>query len=315
MVVVLLLVGVCLWTPSLPAQTESPFSIRVEAPEVVVPVVVLDRTHRVAAAGSYAELDEEITDLAVKDFHVYEDGVEEAVDDVTMELPRIRDVRDNISHHIEDSFTPRGTWSSPELWPQEDGVRLSPLATYLVSYAPPVSSRGSCHRIQVRVKRRHATVYSRDEYCNVRHPLTDPIGETKLGKQMEDYAESGVAEDFPVFVQAGTFAGSSDMGRVEIAVEFPWAAVKRRWVRVNLYAMVAVMGIVRNRNGTAVARLATWPARCHGIFIADRSRQTGRSWRNGNWRGFPVATKHKWSWPRETTNCKWWLRTAKNLGK
>ncbi len=128
MVVVLLLVGVCLWTPSLPAQTESPFSIRVEAPEVVVPVVVLDRTHRVAAAGSYAELDEEITDLAVKDFHVYEDGVEEAVDDVTMELPRIRDVRDNISHHIEDSFTPRGTWSSPELWPQEDGVRLSPLA-------------------------------------------------------------------------------------------------------------------------------------------------------------------------------------------
>ncbi len=42
-------VGACVcW-----AQTESPFAIRVEAPEVVVPVVVIDRSHRVATAGGF----------------------------------------------------------------------------------------------------------------------------------------------------------------------------------------------------------------------------------------------------------------------
>jgi hypothetical protein len=244
------------WAPAGGAQ-ESPFAIRVEAPEVVVPVVVLDRTRRVTSPGVYEELDEEITNLAVRDFHVFEDGVEQPVDDVSMEMPRIRDARDNISHHVEESYTPRGTWSSPDLWAQEDGVRLTPLATYLVSYTPPLTSRGSCHRIQVRVKRRHTTVYSRDEYCNVRHPLTDPIGGTKLGQRMEDFAESGELSGIPVWVQAGALlADDSKQGRVEIAMEFPWSSVKRKWVGVNLYGMVAVMGIVRNQDGTVVGRFS-----------------------------------------------------------
>ena len=222
-----------------------------------MPVVVLDRTRRVASSGVYEELDEEITDLAVRDFHVYEDGREQVVDDVSMELPRIRDAQDNISHHIEESYTPQGTWSSQDLWPQEDAVRVTPLATYLVSYTPPATSRGSCHRIQVRVKRRHITVYSRDEYCNVRHPLTDPLAGTKLGKRMEDYAESGELGAIPLYVQAGALlAGDSKLGRVEIAMEFPSSAVKRKWAGVNLYAMVAVMGAVRDRNGTVVARFS-----------------------------------------------------------
>jgi len=239
------------------AQAESPFAIRVEAPEVVVPVVVVDRTGRIAAPGSYEEWDEEVTDLAVKDFHVFEDGVEQDVNDVSMELPRIRDARDNISHHVEASYTPRGTWSSPDLWPQEDGVRLTPLTTYLVSYTPPATSRGSCHRIQVRVKRRHATVYSRDEYCNVRHAGSDPIAGMKIGKLLEDFAETGAAGSFPVFLQEGSLrVGHSNKGRVEIAVEFPASAVKRRWARVNLYAIVAILGMVRDRDGNVVGRFS-----------------------------------------------------------
>jgi len=239
------------------AQTETPYTIRVEAPEVVVPVVVLDRSHRLATATSYEELDEEITDLSIRDFHVLEDGVAQTIDTITMEMPRIRDVQDNVSHHIEYSFTPRGIWASPDLSPAfGTSQRLSPSATYLVAYTPPASSRGSCHQIKVRVTRRHATVYARDEYCNVSHPLSDPIGGTKIGKQMQNYAESGNKGTFPVFVQAGSYVDDLSVNRVEIAVEFPPGAVRRKWAGVNLYAMVAVLGVVRDKNGTVVARFS-----------------------------------------------------------
>ena len=216
------------------AQTETPNVIRVETPEVVVPVVVLDRSHRTVSATTYEELDEEVTDLSVKDFHVFEDGVEQTIDTIAMESPHIRDVQDNVSHHIEYSFTPRGIWMSPDLPSSGGGAqRLSPLSTYLVTYTPPASSRGSCHQIRVRVRRRHTTVYARNEYCNVKHPLSDPIGETKLGKEMQHYADSGAKGEFPVFVQAGSYVANAN--RVDVAVEFPANGIRRKWAGVNLY--------------------------------------------------------------------------------
>jgi len=244
------------WGGSVGAQTESPFAIRVEASEVMVPVVVLDRTHRGWNGNRREELDEEITSLAIRDFRVMEDGVAQHVDHVALELPRVRDVQDNLSHHIENSYTPRGVWASADLWPQEGGPTLSPLATYLVSYTPVPSSSGSCHRIQVQVKRRHATVYARDEYCNTKHPLTDPLGGTKLGQRMEEFANSGEEGDIPVAAQAGWLLGDAEKSRVEVAVEFPPSALKRKWQKVNLYATVALLGVVRERNGNIVARFS-----------------------------------------------------------
>jgi len=238
------------------AQTESPFAIRVEAPEVVVPVVVLDRTHRGWDGSRREELDEEVTGLAIRDFRVSEDGVAQHINNIALELPRVRDVQDNLSHHIETSYTPRGMWASPDLWPQAGGPTLSPIATYLVSYTPPPTSGGSCHRIQVQVKRRHATVYARDEYCNTRHPLTDPLGGTKLGQRMEEFAGSGQEGDIPVAAQAGWLLADVGKNRVDVAVEFPPGAFKRKWVKVNLYATVAVMGVVRDKDGKIVARFS-----------------------------------------------------------
>ncbi len=239
------------------AQTESPFTIRVEAPEVVVPVVVIDRSHRVATGGGFAEMDEKVTDLSPGDFRVFEDGVEQPIDSVALELPRIRDVQDNVSHHMEDSFTPRGIWASPDLWPPSGaGPSLSPLTTYLISYAPPASSGDACHRIRVQVKRRHVVVYAREEYCNTRRPLSDPVGGTKLGKRMEEFADAGESGEIPVAVQAGFVNGDAERGRMDVAVEFPWSALKRKWAGVNLYATVAVMGVVRDKNGLVVARFS-----------------------------------------------------------
>jgi hypothetical protein len=239
------------------AQAQSPFAIRVEAPEVVVPVVVIDRSHRAATRAGFVEMDEEVTDLSPRDFRVFEDGIEQPIDNVGLELPRIRDVQDNVSHHIEDSFTPRGIWASPDLWPPSGaGPSLSPLRTYLISYAPPASSGDACHRIRVQVKRRHSVVYAREEYCSTGRPLSDSIGGTKLAKGMEEFADTGEDGEIPVAVQASFLQGAGDHGRIDVAVEFPWGALKRKWVGVNLYATVAVMGVVRDKNGIVVARFS-----------------------------------------------------------
>ena len=65
------------------AQTQSPFAIRVEAPEVAVPVVVLDRTHfQKLTETTLEELDEEVTDLSAEDFRIYEDGVKQEIRNV-----------------------------------------------------------------------------------------------------------------------------------------------------------------------------------------------------------------------------------------
>ena len=240
------------------AQSESPYTVRFEASEVVVPAVVLDRTHiHIVAQTTFEEVDEEITNLTAGDFHVFEDGVERPVHNVSLELPHILDVQDNVSRHLEYSFTPAGIWSSPDLWPSSaprPALHLLPI--YLVSYEPPLSSRGSCHRIQVKVKRRHATVYARDEYCNVRHSPSDPLAGTDLGQQMERFAHSRDYGQFPVSLQVGSLTNNSDETRTDVAVKFPWIAIKREWHHVNLRAMVAILGVLSAKNGDTVARFS-----------------------------------------------------------
>jgi hypothetical protein len=251
-------------TPSIAAaQFAFPNVIRVEAPEVVVPVVVLDRSHfRMAADHTFEELDEEITDLSVNDFHVFQDGVEQRIQSVSVEQPRVWDVQDNVSHHLEESFTPRGIWSSADLRPRATlGSFFSPRGMYLVSYAPPTSPEGICHQIKVKVKRRHATVYARQEYCSTKHPLSDPLNGTTLGRQMENFALSSATDSqtsaFPVSVQAASLFGNSTANRVDVAAEFPASAIKREWHGVNLRASVAILGLVFDKQtGVVVARFS-----------------------------------------------------------
>jgi hypothetical protein len=82
---------------------------------------------------TFEELDEEITDLSVHDFHVFQDGVEQRIQSVSVEQPRVWDGQDNVSHHLEESFTPRGIWSSADLRPRAIRVRPFLLAVCISS--------------------------------------------------------------------------------------------------------------------------------------------------------------------------------------
>jgi hypothetical protein len=243
--------------PVAPAAVVDRSPIRVKALEVVVPVVVLDRSHFRMDRDSLYQEDEVISGLSQDDFQVFEDGRPRPIQRVALDVPRIRDVHDNISHHLEYSTTPRGIWSSPDLRPQSGmGSGVSPFSVYLVSYIPALSPDGVCHQIKIKVKRHHATVYARESYCNTPHPLTDPLKGTALGGEMERVAGSAQNGTFPVSAQASALIGAGGANETEIAVEFPWSAVKRKWKGVNLYANVAVMGIIYDQDGAEVARFS-----------------------------------------------------------
>jgi hypothetical protein len=243
--------------PVAPATAVDRSPIRVKALEVVAPVVVLDRSHFRMDRDSLFQEDEVISGLSQKDFEVLEDGQQRPIQRVAIDVPRIRDVRDNVSHHLEYSTTPRGIWSSPDLRPQSVmSSGISPFSVYMVSYIPAPSPDGVCHQIKVKVKRHHATVYARESYCNTAHPLTDPLKGTELGGEMERYAGSNQDGNFPVSAQASPLLGAGGANEMEIAVEFSWSAVKRKWKGVNLYANVAVLGRIYNQDGAEVARFS-----------------------------------------------------------
>lgn len=259
------------------AQSEGPSAIRVETREVVVPVFVVDKSN-IRKLGApwqfgtthYEERDEEITGLTAKDFHVFEDGVEQQIQNVAVELPRVWNVSDDVSRHIESSCTPRGIWASPDLSSQL-GSTLWLLHSYLVSYVPPPSSpEGSCHRIKVKVDHRNATVYARDEYCKTKNEVYDQVEATALGRRMEDYADSGKQGKIPVAVQVGSLFGNSDANRVEVAAEFPSNSLMRRWNDVKLDATIAVLGMLYGKNGALAARFSD--VACHPAVFGDAYR-------------------------------------------
>jgi hypothetical protein len=259
------------------AQSEGPSAIRVETREVVVPVFVVDKSdvHPVGepwhiGTTYYREWDKEITGLEAKDFHVFEDGVEQPIQNITVEMPRVWNVSDNVSRHIESSCTPKGVWISPDLSPNL-GSTLWLLHVYLVSYVPPPSSpEGSCHQIKMKVDHRNATVYARDEYCKTKNALYDQVEGTKLGEKMEGYVDSAKHSRFPVSVQVGSLFGDSDANRVYIAAEFPSNFLMRRWNDVKLEATVAVLGLVSDKQKTIAARFSD--VACHPSILGDAYR-------------------------------------------
>jgi hypothetical protein len=246
----------------------------VESQQVVVPVFVVDKSDvRIARERGYLEeLDTEVTGLAAKDFHVFEDGIEQQIQSVAVDLPRVWDVRDNVSHHLESACTPRGIWASPDLPPQiYSGSGLWLMHVYLISYVPPPASPvRPCHRIKVKVDRRRATVYAREEYCNTKNELYDAVDGTKLGKQMDDYADSARKGKFFVSVQASSFFGDSAANRVDVSAEFPSKALSREWNDNKLSATIAVLGIVYNSDKALAARFSD--IACHPSILGDAYR-------------------------------------------
>lgn len=262
------------------AQTDSALAIRVESNQVLVPALVFDKQlwdlSIYSPAGyrcltdSASVLQEQgisvrqapakcwgavIEDLTAKDLRLFEDGVEQTIQNVARERRHWWQLFDNYGNHSEYSGTPIGKWStadSPFDW------HWSPVAeeSYVIAYIPPHSAKGSCHQIKVSVNRGNVVVYNRSEYCNVQHSVTDPLEGTKFGQQMEGDLASPTKPKIEIMAQSGVFFGDSGAMRVHLVVEFPQKSLYREWLNGNLVANIGVLGIAYRKDGTLATRFS-----------------------------------------------------------
>ncbi len=269
LMIAVVLGGVALGTP-IPralAQTPDKLVFHAESDQVLVPTFVYDKT-LITLLPQMRPRDTrnlwnwnhgEISDLSSKVFHLFEDGKEQKIQNVTARRWFAHmDVYDNVSNHVEYSDTPIGKWKGPDLGPNWGPVFEVHL--YLIAYAPPPSAQGSCHLIEVKVDRPNSFVLARSQYCNTKHSPNDPLNGTKFGQQMEGDAASRRAGKINLSLQTGSFYTDTDALRVNIALEFPWKTLKHEWRDVgtvhSAYATIGILGMVYRKDGTLAARFS-----------------------------------------------------------
>jgi hypothetical protein len=224
----LLLLGtamLCARTAFALPQAGSAPPIRVESGEVLVPTTVFSLPDYASVSG-----------LTVADFHMFEDGKEQKIQQVTVERLYRPDFVDNFGFkETETASTSGQKWAmllrrAPHIW-----WTGPPPDLYLIAYVPPDSVEGSCHEIRVKVKQKDVLVYTRSKYCNTTHPAFDPLAGTSLGKQMEDFAASDEVGRIPLALQAGFFYTNARAARVYITTDFSSGAAKEYHILAMAY--------------------------------------------------------------------------------
>jgi len=257
----------CSLTPTALAQDP----IRVQTNQVLVSVFVFDkhRNHLVsndpanlvrAAREGNVQLERDIVegivirDLTASDFHVFEDGKEQVIQNVTYEQGSFTFFRDASGYHDEFFGDGGGKWSSAD-WPPSLVAFPGP-GKYLIAYSLPTSPEGSCHQIKVSVDRPNALILARKEYCNIKDSVSDPLNGTILGKQMESYLALAKGSKIDLTLLAFAFYTDSGAERVYVAIDWPSQSLKR-----DLRA-IRILGMVFKKDGSFIARFSDhfdWP--------------------------------------------------------
>ena len=249
----------------LPPRISAQDPIRVESNQVLVPTVVFDgqlynQLNKMQAhhRDSYrhfiaknSKLWERIavSNLDAKEFHLFEDGQEMRIQSVKLEQPSFRTVQDNLGKHPEVIGSGGGIWAYPDRPPTDLSIWLA-WPQYVLAYAPPASAIGSCHRIDVKVDRANLTVWARSEYCNTKHPSTDPLSGTEFGKQLEAALNSTTENKIDLRLQVASFYAR----RVYLALQFPSDSLKHEFKDGTLYATIGVLVMVNKKDGSLAAR-------------------------------------------------------------
>ncbi len=139
--------------------------------------------------------------LTVKDFRVFDNGVEQKINF----LKETDFSTSNLPDHLSTGPDEHGTWASLEPNEFQDAR-----ATYLIGYAPASLQSGECRSIQVSVKG-HDVDLNRTQYCGPDAPddHVDRTSEARsLEKQMQSFSNSEARESVKVSVQAFAFWSS-----------------------------------------------------------------------------------------------------------
>ena len=244
------------------AQTDSTPVIKVESHEVILPIEVIRETKTtgvVEGSDGQSRLgwvlqSNEVSSLSTKSVHVFDDGVKTKIQHFSLERINGWEMQDNVGHRLAYSCTPRGIWVGPDI--KKGKVNDSRIHTYLVTYVPPPSPIGSCHRIFIKVDRRHTTVFGPSQYCNTKDQLSDPLKDTELGNKLLARANSDQLGGIALSVAVSSFAGLSGAARVNLSAEIPADLLARHWDGIHLVTSIAILGVIFNRKGVLVSRFS-----------------------------------------------------------
>ena len=125
---------------------------------------------------------------------------------------------------------------------------------YLIGYTPPPSNDEGCHKLRVQVGRSGVQVRARPEYCNAKP--RDLLSGTPVGKALESRAAAAQSGNIGATMQIPYFYTSSNMARVNVAMEIPSESLKFQKQKGKLHAAMDVLGIATMADGTVGARFS-----------------------------------------------------------
>jgi hypothetical protein len=225
---VALFLTACILVPNSGAQGGADVPvIRVESRQVLVPTMVTAwgsciytqeaqfAPHHVAR-DMHESGDFYASQLFVRDFHLFEDKREQTIESATLIRSYKTFLADNQGYQWSNASTPRGEWKVLHyLFPfYLSDIHSHPDPVYSITYRPPLSPEGSCHKINIKVDpkdesghrltvivgqpssctavadRHNLILDYRTQFCNVPHPATDPLYGTPASERLENAANS-----------------------------------------------------------------------------------------------------------------------------
>ena len=126
---------------------------------------------------------------------------------------------------------------------------------YLLGYTPPEAAEGTCHTIQVKIVDRGGTnVRSRTGYCNAKPQ--DLLAGSSVEKGLEAIAVGTAEGTLHASMLAPYFYTSSNVARVNVAMEIPTEKLKFEKEKGKFNATVHVLGLIRKPDGAVAARFS-----------------------------------------------------------
>lgn len=140
-----------------------------------------------------------------------------------------------------------------------DSAALSRIAKeqsefYILSYSPPESPEGSCHKLRVRVKRDGVNVRSREGYCR-RAPEALRSG-NPAARALEARAMASQSGNIVASVQAPYFYKAPNVARVAAVLEVQPANIAFNRAKDKFIGQMEVLGIATQEDGSAGARFS-----------------------------------------------------------
>jgi hypothetical protein len=125
---------------------------------------------------------------------------------------------------------------------------------YVLSYTPPDSPDGSCHKLRVKVKRDGVNLRSREGYCK-RTP-GDLLSGNAVEKTLERRAQATQGGNIAAVMQAPFFYKSANVARVAAVMEINTANIAFKKDKNKFVGQLDILGIANKEDGSAGARFS-----------------------------------------------------------